>query len=338
MSQEQANKALEDQSLRALSDRIDALRMTQEQSTQNILMALKETVKVAERQTHILEQLAQYGLQHATGQQMLMDAIMGVQHTTQMLMQQASIARPGIYNHPVHGMQYPGHPAQPGAGQWMPTHGYDINSGGGRSGFGRQHFTGQHSQASHDATSKDRNEIVIRLDQVRDTVIPSGEDIDPYTRAVIDLGAHLLRGTCVDSNNSAVNRGLRFYVYDNQNAGYLVFLVPDISWSNRVNTQQPQAMPVGIFTALIFTKMKQPTEKQINQVMEEVLHRFNSSNNPSYSAIASMSPFVGQADLKYPYQGLNFEQPIINLGNHPHHYLSFDMHALVAPTHRYGTL
>lgn len=181
----------------------------------------------------------------------------------------------------------------------------------------------------------DRIETERLLAQVRDTVIPNGEDIDFYARMVIDLGAHLLRDTILDINNAAVNRGFRYYVYEDRKTGYLVILVPDLAWTNRVNTKYPNQPTADIFTALVFTRFVRPSDTEIDQVMEEILYRFHACNRPNYTGISCLSDFKGVGDLKYPCQGLNYEQPILNLGFHPHHYMSFVMRALVAPTYRY---
>ena len=321
------------ESLRVLSERVEALSGNHKSGIENILAVMKENIAIEARKSSVLDHLASHVIQLQAGQQILMDAMMGMQQTMHMLLQNSSIARPGIYNHPVQVAPYHGRPTQ----QWAPGHGYQVNSGGGRTDF-RPQFSGQPPSSFLAEIANDYAKIEHLLSLVRDTNVPSGVNIDPYVRMVIDLGAHLLRGTAVDSKNTAPNRGIRFFVFDDQNAGYLVFLVPDIAWSNRVNTQQTRAETVCIYTTLVFTKTKSPNEKQINQIMEEVLHRFHAANQPGSSGIASMSAFTGIDDLRFPYQSLNFEQPILNLGNHPHHYLSFNTRGLIAPVSRYGNL
>lgn len=62
---------------------------------------MKENIAIEARKSSVLDHLASHVIQLQAGQQILMDAMVGMQQTMHMLLQNSSIARPGIYNHPV---------------------------------------------------------------------------------------------------------------------------------------------------------------------------------------------------------------------------------------------
>lgn len=112
--------------IKALGDRLVGMQRDHKAGVDNILQVLKANMEVESKKTDILSTLAeQISMLH--GKQNAMEQMMQQMfHTMNMLALNASVARPGVYNHPVHGLQYPGqhqHPAN-----WS-GHGMQVNDG-----------------------------------------------------------------------------------------------------------------------------------------------------------------------------------------------------------------